>query len=299
MSETTSKVTVGMPVYNNGATLRRAVESVLAQSSRPCSIIISDDASVDDTGDIAKSLAVAYPTVTYVRQKANLNHHGNFRFVLMQATTPYFMWLAGDDYIDRDYISRTAAVLDTNMDVVTCVSNVLFKLPDGSSRLAQGTYPLMQDSASNLARYLSDPTDNSRLFGLHRTEVIRAAFPKSDFLIGYDWAAMAATLTKGKHARVPETLMFREGTPPEAYLRMIRRYYRFPPLRMVPMARMSWDLLWRVGLPHDLGVLRALVAVNLMMHIQYMCYYHPVYIPFGSFLEQSVLWRLRTALNQD
>ncbi|MGC8477129.1 MAG: glycosyltransferase family 2 protein [Acetobacteraceae bacterium] len=299
MSDIAQRVTVGIPVYNNGTTLRRAVESVMAQSCGACAVLISDNASTDETGTIGSFMAASYPTVSYVRQKINLDHYGNFRFTVNSARTPYFMWLAGDDYLEPDYIARTGAVLDAQPDVVTCVSNVLFTRADGSSRIAPGTYPLMHSPTTNLAVYLSDPTDNSRLFGLHRTEVIQAAFPRSDFLIGYDWAAMAATLMRGKHARVPEVLMIRDETPSDAYCRMIRRYYRFPPSRLLPMARMSADLLWRVRVPREGRVIRALVALNLMMHIQYMQVYHPWYTKVGASLERNLLWRLRTLTKQD
>lgn len=293
------EVTVGMPVYNNAATLRRSVESLLNQTIPPRSIIISDDASTDSTGDIGRALASQNPGVRYVRQTSNLGPAGNFGFVLNLADTPFFMWLAGDDYIHPDYISRTAAVLASNPDVVSCVSDVLFVRPDGSSRIAPGTYPLMRDRISNLALYLSDPTDNSRLFGLHRTQVVQASFPRSDFLIGYDWAVMAATLMHGKHARVPEVLMIRDETPSESYFRMIRRYYRFRLLRGVPLARMSWDLLWRAHLPWEGPVIRALLAANLMMHIDYMRQYHPGYARISAFLERNILWRLRTCRDPD
>ena len=287
-------VTVGMPVFNNATTLKRGVESLLAQTYPPNLILISDDASTDATNVVGLSLASQHPSVRYVRQTFNLGPTRNFRFVLDMSKTPFFMWLAGDDYLEPDYIARTAAVLNTQPDVVSCVSHVLFTRTDGSSRIAPGTYPLTHDRATNLALYLSDPTDNSRLFSLHRTKVIQAAFPRGDFLIGYDWAAMAATLMHGKHARVPEVLMVRDETSPDAYCRMIRRYYRFPPLRMLPMARMSWDLLWRVRIPHDRRVIRALLAVNLMMHIEYMRRHHPRYTTIVSFLERSILWRFRT-----
>lgn len=299
MTDVAQRVTVGIPVFNNGTTIRRAVESVMAQTCGPCRVVVSDNASTDETSTVCASMAAVYPTVTYVRQKTNLDHFGNFRFTLASARTPYFMWLAGDDYLEPDYIARTAAVLDERPDVVLCVSNVLFTRADGSSRIAPGTYPLMYDRDTNLALYLSDPTDNSRLFGLHRTEVIQAAFPSSDFLIGYDWAAMAGTLMHGKHARVPEVLLIRDETPAASYCRMIRRYYRFPPLRLLPMARMSWDLVSRVGLPRDRRVMRALLALNLMMHIEYMRHYHPFYSRIGAFMERNLLWRLKTVMESN
>ena len=57
-------VSVIIPVYNGARYLRAALESVFAQTYRPLEVIVVDDGSVDDSGDIAQS----FPEVRYVRQ---------------------------------------------------------------------------------------------------------------------------------------------------------------------------------------------------------------------------------------
>ena len=49
-------ITVGIPVYNNAATLRRTVESVLAQTRPATSILLSDDQSSDDSQRVGEQL---------------------------------------------------------------------------------------------------------------------------------------------------------------------------------------------------------------------------------------------------
>jgi glycosyltransferase involved in cell wall biosynthesis len=58
-------VSVIIPVYNGARYLRAALESVFAQTYRPFEVIVVDDGSIDDSGDIAQS----FPEVRYVRQK--------------------------------------------------------------------------------------------------------------------------------------------------------------------------------------------------------------------------------------
>lgn len=291
----TVKVTVGIPAYNNAATLRRTVESILNQTHGKCLLIISDDASTDATQKIGKALAAEYPSLTYIRQPFNLNHHGNFRFVLRQAKTPFFMWLAGDDYLEPTYVERALAVLEADPTIVTCVSRVRFVRPDGTLRIAEGTYPLMGDKIANLAAYLSNPTDNSRLFGLHRTAPLQQAFPVADFLIAYDWAAMAGTLLHGRHAEIPEILLVRDETPSSAYVEMVRKQVKSSLDRAFPGLRMSWDLVLRQKIPLQAPVLKALIALNLAKHIQYMRAYHPRYRRFARLLERHLIWRLMTS----
>ncbi|MEP6637040.1 MAG: glycosyltransferase, partial [Acidobacteriota bacterium] len=91
------RLTIGMPLYNNAPSIRRALDSLLAQTFRDFRILISDDGSTDGTADICDEYARRDARITVVRQRANLNY-GNFRFVLREADTPFFMFAAGDDY---------------------------------------------------------------------------------------------------------------------------------------------------------------------------------------------------------
>ncbi len=289
-----ARVTVGIPAYNGARTLRRAVESVLCQTHGPCLVHISDDASTDATAEVGRALAAEYPNVTYTRQPTNLNHHGNFRFVLQQAQSAYFMWLADDDYLEPTYVERALAVLEADPTVVTCVSRVRFVRPDGATRLALGTYPLMADRVTNIARYLSNPNDNSRLFGLHRIGPLRKVFPKEDFLISYDWATMAGTLMHGKHAEIPDVLLIRDETPFSAYLDMIREHAGSPLARWFPALRMTKYMMQHYDIPLQIPILKAILGINLLMHIEYMRAIHPRYRPIIIFLERNIIWRLRT-----
>lgn len=290
----TIQVTIGIPAYNGAATLRRAVESILGQTHQDCLIHISDDGSTDETWRIAQDLAAAHATVTAIRQARNLGPTGNFRFLLQHAKTPYFMWLANDDRLEPTYVERMLAELESDPGLVSCVSRVLFVRPDGSSRLAGGTYPLLADRVTNLAAYLSGPNDNSRQYSLHRTEPLQKAFPTGDFLIGYDWALMAGTLLYGRHAEIPDVLMIREETPLRDYMVMIRRHARGWLGRVLPLLAMDRDLIFRQKIPLRPPVVKALLHINIAMHFLYVGEHHPRYAKVGRFLHRHLLWRLMT-----
>ena len=80
-------VTIGIPVFNGAATLRRAVESALAQTHRGTLVQVSDNASTDATPQIGRELAATHPEVTFTRHESSLGISGNFGFVLDQAKT--------------------------------------------------------------------------------------------------------------------------------------------------------------------------------------------------------------------
>ena len=52
MTKNKPKVSIGMPIYNAGRNLRESLDSLISQSFIDFEIIISDNASTDNTRDI-------------------------------------------------------------------------------------------------------------------------------------------------------------------------------------------------------------------------------------------------------
>ncbi len=286
------QVTVGIPVYNGAATLRRAVESILAQTHPAARVHISDNASTDDTAAIAEALAAEHDRIVFTRHPVNLGYSGNFGFVLGKAETDYFMWLAADDHVEPTYLERTLEALEADPGLVAAVSQALFVRPDGTRRRVEGTYSLLADPITNLAVYLSKPSDNTRLFGVYRTWALRSAFPPRYFH-AYDWTVAGGTLLYGGHLEIPETLMVRDETPSEAYVRAVRRDNPTTLGRLFPVLHMTMDLVVRQRIPLRWPVLKAMLKLNLEMHMNYVLLYHPRYGNIISpILRKQLLWRL-------
>jgi glycosyltransferase involved in cell wall biosynthesis len=280
------RLTIGMPVYNNAATIRRAVESLLAQSFGDFRLLVSDDGSKDETPSICQEYAEYDRRVEFVRQPANLNY-GNFRYVLSAATTPLFMFSAGDDYWHPDYARRMIDELDANPHAVCAVSQVAFIEGDQIVKLSEGTEALVGNRVDNLITYLEGPNDNSRMYGVFRTDVAQRAFPTKDFH-AYDWAFGAGTLLEGTHIEVPEVLMWRSRTDPEKYTEYVGRDAKRTITRVFPMLPMTADLLTRRRFPRSYRVLRQLFWLNMEYHISYLRRYHPRAASVSERVLQSV-----------
>ncbi len=104
MSQTICAVTIGMPVYNGAKYIREALDSLLAQTFTDFELIISDNASTDDTQAICEEYALRDNRIRYVRQGENQGALANFQFVLDQARGKYFMWSAADDRWDKNWV---------------------------------------------------------------------------------------------------------------------------------------------------------------------------------------------------
>ena len=93
-----------MPVYNGERFIRKALDSLLAQTFTDFELIISDNASSDRTEAICREYVARDPRVRYVRQSENRGALANFQFVLDEAAGEYFMWAAADDVWDSKFI---------------------------------------------------------------------------------------------------------------------------------------------------------------------------------------------------
>ena len=107
-----SQITVIIPSYNYGAYLAEAIESVLVQTRKPLEIIVMDDASTDNTAEVAGR----YP-VCYIKNRVNLGLIENFNKGVSLAKGEYVMFLGADDRLRPDYLAKTAATLDEDPTV--------------------------------------------------------------------------------------------------------------------------------------------------------------------------------------
>ncbi len=287
-------VSIGMPLYNNAATIEKAVRSLRRQTWTNIEIIISDDGSTDGTYEICHSLSQEDSRIKLFRQENNL-YYQNFRFVLETSTADYFMWAAGDDYWRPRYIEANLQVLTKQLDVVGSVSRCIFLQSRRVLGLAEGTYPLVGTKESNIEEFLRNPQDNTRMYGLFRRDILVKSFPKSSFH-AYDWALSAITLSYGKHYQVNSILMQRDKTPTEKYSISVDRDHAFFLFRYFPVLKMSFHLIFFSRVPINFGIIRSLIRMNLLKHQEYVKTVKPKYYAkfrrFYLYIERQLIERL-------
>lgn len=110
------KITIGMPVYNSEKTLKKSINSILNQTYKNIDIVISDNASTDETESICRNFCLENSNIKYIRQPKNAGPLANFTFTLKMADTEYFMWASGDDLWHPTYIEKCINALDKNSD---------------------------------------------------------------------------------------------------------------------------------------------------------------------------------------
>lgn len=149
-----ARVTVVIPTYNRAALLSHAVESVLAQTYDGFRVLVSDNASTDETAEAIASYDDE--RLAYVRRPENIGLFGNFQRSLQGLDTEYALLLCDDDYLRPDFLAATIDVLDRNPSVGFV--HTAFDVVDEQGAVVEEevnwTYGLRDDAIENGAEFL-------------------------------------------------------------------------------------------------------------------------------------------------
>jgi glycosyltransferase involved in cell wall biosynthesis len=113
-------VTVVVPCYNYSRYLRASVGSALAQDGVDVNVVIVDDASTDDSAEVAEQLAAKDPRVRLIRHTRNQGHVETSNEALGYASGKYLVKLDADDLLTKGSLARSTALMERHPDVVFC-----------------------------------------------------------------------------------------------------------------------------------------------------------------------------------
>ena len=99
--------------YNYGHFLRECFESVITQTYKNIEINFSDNASTDDSWEIALEYARKYPgKITLTQNRINFGVDANFKNCISNVRGKYFIELCSDDALASDYIEKCVSMLE-------------------------------------------------------------------------------------------------------------------------------------------------------------------------------------------
>lgn len=111
-------VSIGVPIYNEEKFIKNTLQSLIDQDYPNLEIIISDNASTDDTLDICKQIIGEKSNIAIHSCKVNLGAAANFRYVLEKSKGKYFMWASGHDLWAPHYVSDNVTLLELTPSAV-------------------------------------------------------------------------------------------------------------------------------------------------------------------------------------
>lgn len=114
-------ISVVIPVYNTASTLKRCVESLTAQTYRHLEILLVNDGSTDQSGDICSRLAGTDPHIhVFTQENQGLSVARNTG--VAHAHGEFVAFVDSDDYVSRSFIESliNEAKKDPQIDLVIC-----------------------------------------------------------------------------------------------------------------------------------------------------------------------------------
>jgi hypothetical protein len=110
-------VSVVVPCYNYGHFLPDAVSSALDHTGVDVEVLVVDDASTDDSADVARRLADEDGRVRVLVHPANKGHIATYNDGLAEAEGDYVVLLSADDLLTPDSLTRAVALLERHRSV--------------------------------------------------------------------------------------------------------------------------------------------------------------------------------------
>jgi glycosyltransferase involved in cell wall biosynthesis len=125
-------VSIGIPTYNRADMfLRESIESALNQTYENIEVLVSDNASTDDTESVVKSFANS--RIRYHRQDENIGANNNFNSCIELAKGDYFVLLPDDDLVDSDFVASCIETVHHHKDVGVVFSGM--RVIDGDGKV--------------------------------------------------------------------------------------------------------------------------------------------------------------------
>jgi glycosyltransferase involved in cell wall biosynthesis len=203
------RLTVGLPVYNGEKYLAESLDALLGQSYEDFELIISDNASTDETADICRRYEKQDSRVRYYRQPQNVGLAPNHNYVVEQARGELFKWASNDDLYARDLLALCVAALDENPKVV--LAHCWTAKVDGSGTIIDVIkYPMTTSSPRAPERFRSILFDSGGDddYGVMRIDVLRRTAMKESYHHA-DHTIIAEMGLHGQFYQVPDWLYFR------------------------------------------------------------------------------------------
>jgi len=132
MQDTAGEIllTIAIPTYNGASTLQDALDSVVTQLQTGVDILISDNASTDETAVIVSKFQAEFPQIHYKRNDENVGADRNFDLAIRQASGKFVWLFSDDDLMELGAIKSVLEVLTRHPELSALFVNYAVYSPD-------------------------------------------------------------------------------------------------------------------------------------------------------------------------
>jgi glycosyltransferase involved in cell wall biosynthesis len=219
-------ITIAVPTRNRAKLLQDCVASALAQTYRNIEVLVSDNASTDETEAVLAT--IADKRLRVIRNDENIGMVKNFRRCVEQASGDYLVLMADDNVLDPGFLEKCVSLVRKEPGIPIVLSlyelQVLNEFADNdtrripalaSKRLTTGIW----DGTEILDEYLTGRLSSQLLSSIIRTDILRRNGYSTHPCAG-DEATWIPVLLEGRAGLVNErcaTYLVHDGSQSAAF----------------------------------------------------------------------------------
>ena len=206
-------VSILIPTYNRPKGLKKALDTVLEQTYQNLEVIISDNcSSMEEVGMIIER-AEKDERIKIYRQKTNLGAINNFNFLNNKFTGTYYMYLADDDCLAKNFVEECVGFLETNLEY--SIAFGIVKQLDHSGKLISTEKKGDVSNESFFLRmihYFWKVELNGAFYGVRRSFKESSLDFRLEKILAHDWFVVNRFLYKGKIKELESTAYYKSFT---------------------------------------------------------------------------------------
>lgn len=277
------KVTVGLMVRNEEPYLADTIECLLKQTFKDFQVIIADNASEDNTKQIASSYAQRDKRIIYHRHDKNIGAVANYNWLIKNAHGDYFVLAGAHDYVSANYLECLADALDRDSAAVLAYTPTIWMDEDGHPMSDRKTGFIDTSSRSDIQRFnMVIWVDQHALYGMCRLDSLRKTRLQLNIL-GSGAVLLAELALLGTFIVAPEANWYRRiNRAPETHDEAMVRYAQ------MLFVKQETEVLphWRIPIAYFGAVVHSNLKI-FKKFILFLCVFN-VFIMFRTALSRDL-----------
>jgi glycosyltransferase involved in cell wall biosynthesis len=196
-------VSVVLCTYNGARFLAEQVSCILNQTFSIQELIISDDASTDNTVLLAREMAARDARIRVVALQENIGFSANFQQAITQAAAPLIALADQDDIWHPEKIARMLAAFETDASLIYCDSVKFSDAPPVSPKPSSKNRRIAGSDPKKISVY-NTVSGHAMII---RKSLCKAAFPLPEGVY-YDWWLAMVAMATDRVQFFPEVLVY-------------------------------------------------------------------------------------------